>query len=348
MSGDPRIRRTSMMSDFHRSISVPGNLNSMIPATQNPQTEGLTKPSASILNRNPLFQSKPPKFEPLGKPIAKSIYEGTISSSTGFSGPGTEAAAVAARKKEAEAKQKKLEDGLKVSEHEINMFKNELNHLENELQKIGSRTKRYEEEEVDEKADLNLSVSADEISKMRATQIIKLKEKRYQKLGKPRPKYEWQKILYENKKTAKESHKKLVSLGPLYQIPKYTQPMDIPNIQNILLENQRKMKYLVPFLAKRKRADYKRKKYLTMNYREEQAQYMAQIKSYEKTAKERMTQVTRFWEKFFPEVRRQRENNEKDNRMRRLAFDWSDAWAKNQDKIKRPRLNDDEMDVFER
>merc|ERR1711972_730751 len=242
-------------------------------------------------------------------------------------------------------KQKKLEEGIKSAEQEIKCFTNELNKLEYELQQISTRNRRYEEEENEEKADLNLSVSNDEIFKMKASQIIKLKEKRYQKLGKPRPKYEFQKILYENKKIARESHKKLVSLGPLYQIPKYTQPIDIPNIQNILIENQNKMKYLVPFLAKQKRAEFKRKKYLTMNYREEQAQYMAQIRSYEKTTKERMAQVTKFWEKFFPEVRKQREINEKDNRSRRLLFDWSDAWAKNQDKIKRPRIqSDDEMD----
>merc|ERR1711884_262425 len=201
MSTDPRLRRNSMLSDFNRSMSVPSNINSMIPQN-NPQNQessqnSLSKPSASILNRNPLFQSKPqPIHSSLIKPISKSIYEGTISSSTGFSGPGTEAAAVAARKKEAEAKQKKLEDSLKKAENQITTYKNDLNHLENDLQNITKRIKRYEEEEMDEKADLNLSVSAEEILKMNPSQIIKLKEKRYQKLGKPRPKYEWQKILY--------------------------------------------------------------------------------------------------------------------------------------------------------
>ena len=357
-----------------------------------------------------------------GTGFSKSIYEGTISTDTGFSGPGTIAAAEEAKRQKNEQQRAELLASINSIDSEISQIDKELQMYQSKFKTLKERIEEYEEErneenEGDKAEDLNLSSIAEStctgrssgggggrVRQMSATsatgmglighsqgmgssigsasgnifssmdgmplddmttnaatcassitdpqgppnqdmhilptdqdpnllnpeastcnatgsissestiptfkpnektlndkrsEFLKKKERVYNKIGKPRSKFEWQKILFANRKTAKESHNKLLDrFGPAYKFPKYMQPCDIPNYYKVLLDTKKNMGNLVQFLARKKRAEYKRHKYMAMSYREKQSQYMSQLRAYEEKSKGLEFSKKNFFENF--------------------------------------------------
>merc|ERR1712000_342835 len=99
------------------------------------------------------------------KPFSKNIYEGTISTDTGFSGPGTIAAAEEASRKKIIAHRDEMMTNIGTVDSEIKQITTELQILNQKFNQINERIKLYEEEEKENNeeidTDLNLSSIAE-------------------------------------------------------------------------------------------------------------------------------------------------------------------------------------------
>ncbi|XP_015793204.1 nuclear receptor corepressor 1 [Tetranychus urticae] len=122
-----------------------------------------------------------------------------------------------------------------------------------------------------------------------------------------------QHIYSENRKKARESHATLYKLGPKFDLPLYNQPSDSPvyhkNIEKFKTFKPRLIKYF-----KRRHEERKaREKYLLETYDRLMSEWLKKLEKSEcnpsKKAKDNKTRE--FFEKQFPELRKQREDRER-------------------------------------
>ncbi|GIY37536.1 nuclear receptor corepressor 1 [Caerostris extrusa] len=121
-------------------------------------------------------------------------------------------------------------------------------------------------------------------------------------------------IIYsENKNKAEESHAVLEKLGPKVQIPMYNQPCDTA----VYYENKRKFHLfrnrLVKCFKKRHRERELREKHLTDTY----SKFMQEWKTFNRflISRAKDAKLREFFEKQFPELKKQREDKERISRV---------------------------------
>lgn len=122
-----------------------------------------------------------------------------------------------------------------------------------------------------------------------------------------------QKIYAENRKKAQNAHCKLDLLGSKVEFPLYNQPSDSPMYK----ENQRKhvsfKRRLLEYFKKRHVEKETRNSYLTETYSKLMQEWLRKVEKVESGAKRKAKEAKNreFFEKVFPELRKQREDKER-------------------------------------
>ncbi|KAF5285140.1 hypothetical protein FQA39_LY16829 [Lamprigera yunnana] len=126
-----------------------------------------------------------------------------------------------------------------------------------------------------------------------------------------------QKIYAENRKRAQNAHAKLDSLGTKLEFPMYNQPLD----SSLYQENWRKhvgfKKRLLEYFKKRHVEKESRNSYLTETYSKLMQEWLRKVDKIESGVKRKAKEAKNrdFFEKVFPELRKQREDKERFNRV---------------------------------
>ncbi|XP_059487311.1 nuclear receptor corepressor 2 isoform X2 [Neocloeon triangulifer] len=126
-----------------------------------------------------------------------------------------------------------------------------------------------------------------------------------------------QKIYAENRKKATISHDMLDKLGPKVDLPLYNQPSDM----TIIHENKKRHQIFRKSLIEHLRQEYNdrrtRENYLGQHYACQQAGWAKKVERIENSAKKRAKDAKsrETFEKVFPELRKQREDKERFNRV---------------------------------
>lgn len=122
-----------------------------------------------------------------------------------------------------------------------------------------------------------------------------------------------QKIYAENRKKAQNAHAKLDALGPKVDWPMYNQPSDAP----VYHENKRKnvafKRRLLEYFKKRHTEKETRNTYLTETYSKLMQEWLRKVDKIESSTKRKAKEAKNreFFEKVFPELRKQREDKER-------------------------------------
>ncbi|KRT86345.1 hypothetical protein AMK59_1175, partial [Oryctes borbonicus] len=126
-----------------------------------------------------------------------------------------------------------------------------------------------------------------------------------------------QKIYAENRKKAQSAHATLDSLGPKVEWPIYNQPSDAP----VYLENKRKQlaykRRLLEYFKKRHVEKDTRNSHLIVTYSKMMQEWHRKVDKTESSSKRKTKEAKNreFFEKVFPELRKQREDKERFNRV---------------------------------
>ncbi|CAB3362401.1 Hypothetical predicted protein [Cloeon dipterum] len=126
-----------------------------------------------------------------------------------------------------------------------------------------------------------------------------------------------QKIYAENRKKATVSHAMLDKLGPKVDLPLYNQPSDM----TIIHENKKRHQIFSKSLIEHLRQEYNdrrsREDYLASVYACQQTAWVKKVERIENSAKKRAKDAKsrETFEKVFPELRKQREDKERFNRV---------------------------------
>lgn len=126
-----------------------------------------------------------------------------------------------------------------------------------------------------------------------------------------------QKIYAENRKKAQAAHALLDSLGAKVDWPIYNQPSDT----SVYHENKRKhltfKRRLLEYFKKRHSEKETRENYLTQTYSKLMQEWLRKVDKVESSQKRKAkeTKNREFFEKVFPELRKQREDKERFNRV---------------------------------
>lgn len=126
-----------------------------------------------------------------------------------------------------------------------------------------------------------------------------------------------QKIYAENRKKAQAAHSLLDSLGPKVDWPIYNQPSDT----SVYHENKRKhqtfKRRLLDYFKKRHTEKEARENYLTQTYSKLMQEWLRKVDKIESSQKRKVKEGKNreFFEKVFPELRKQREDKERFNRV---------------------------------
>lgn len=126
-----------------------------------------------------------------------------------------------------------------------------------------------------------------------------------------------QKIYAENRKKAVAAHTLLGSLGPKVDWPIYNQPSDT----SVYHENKRKhqifKRRLLEYFKKRHTEKEARETYLTQTYSKMMQEWLRKVDKIESSQKRKAKEAKNreFFEKVFPELRKQREDKERFNRV---------------------------------
>lgn len=122
-----------------------------------------------------------------------------------------------------------------------------------------------------------------------------------------------QKIYAENRKKAQMAHSQLDTLGPKVDWPIYNQPSDAP----VYHENKRRhvsfKKRLLEYFKKRHAERESRENYLTETYSKLMQEWLRKVDKIESSQKRKAKEAKNreFFEKVFPELRKQREDKER-------------------------------------
>ncbi|KAG5892507.1 hypothetical protein JTB14_034506 [Gonioctena quinquepunctata] len=126
-----------------------------------------------------------------------------------------------------------------------------------------------------------------------------------------------QKIYAENRKKAQNAHAQLDTLGPKVEWPLYNQPSDAPIYQ----ENKRKhmafKRRLLDYFKQRHTEKESRNNFLTETYSKMMQDWLRKVDKIESSTKRKAKEAKNreFFEKVFPELRKQREDKERFNRV---------------------------------
>ncbi|XP_022086194.1 nuclear receptor corepressor 1-like isoform X2 [Acanthaster planci] len=123
-------------------------------------------------------------------------------------------------------------------------------------------------------------------------------------------------IYAENRRKAEAAHKMLANLGPGNDLPMYNQPSDSEQYQENLKTNLEMRRKLILFFKRRNSARKMRERYLCQRYDylfDKWEKRMEQLENNPKR-KAKDAKVREYFEKQFPEIRKQREQQERFSR----------------------------------
>ncbi|XP_076255294.1 nuclear receptor corepressor smrter isoform X3 [Rhynchophorus ferrugineus] len=126
-----------------------------------------------------------------------------------------------------------------------------------------------------------------------------------------------QKIYAENRKKAQSAHAQLDSLGPKVQRPLYNQPTDTTVFHENNRRNVMNKKRLLEYFKKKHSNKYARNNQLTGTYSKLMQEWLRKVDKVESSTKRKVKEAKNreFFEKVFPELRKQREDKERFNRV---------------------------------
>lgn len=122
-----------------------------------------------------------------------------------------------------------------------------------------------------------------------------------------------QKIYAENRKRAQTAHAELDQLGPKVYWPIYNQPSDT----DVYHENKRKhvdfKKHLLEYFKRRHAEKHGRNQFITETYSKLMQEWLRKVEKIECSTKRKGKEAKNreFFEKVFPELRKQREDKER-------------------------------------
>lgn len=126
-----------------------------------------------------------------------------------------------------------------------------------------------------------------------------------------------QKIYAENRKKAQLAHEALSALGPPIELPLYNQPSDVEICKEIIHRHQSFKSRLLLHLKKYKPERAARNTALVEKYAQLSQEWLRRVEKIEASAKRKAKEAKNreFFEKVFTELRKQRENKERLNRV---------------------------------
>ncbi|XP_050513281.1 uncharacterized protein LOC114330824 isoform X1 [Diabrotica virgifera virgifera] len=126
-----------------------------------------------------------------------------------------------------------------------------------------------------------------------------------------------QKIYAENRKRAQNAHAQLDSLGPNVEWPLYNQPSDAPVYNENKRRNASFKRRLLDYFKKKNNEKESRNLYLTDTYSRMMQEWLRKVDKIELSTKRKAKEMKNreFFEKIFPELRKQREDKERFNRV---------------------------------
>lgn len=126
-----------------------------------------------------------------------------------------------------------------------------------------------------------------------------------------------QKIYAENRKKAQTAHALLDTLGPKVEWPIYNQPSDTTVYHENKRRHQTFKRRLLEYFKKRHADKESREGYLTQTYSKLMQEWLRKVDKIESSQKKKAKEAKNreFFEKVFPELRKQREDKERFNRV---------------------------------
>ncbi|KAG8200653.1 hypothetical protein JTE90_022274 [Oedothorax gibbosus] len=181
---------------------------------------------------------------------------------------------------------------------------NNINRVDKEINELDAQTKRLEAK----KKAIEEEASKPTVSKGTTKDACPVESKQMSMA---------QIIYSENRNKAQDSHKILEKLGPKVEIPMYNQPSDT----GLYHENKRKHHFfrsrLVKCFKRRHKERSMREKHLTESYSKLQQEWLKKLEKKENNSakKAKDAKLREFFEKQFPELKKQREDKERISRV---------------------------------
>ncbi|KAG8450414.1 hypothetical protein GDO86_002901 [Hymenochirus boettgeri] len=143
-------------------------------------------------------------------------------------------------------------------------------------------------------------------------------------------------IIYdENRKKAEEAHKILEGLGPKVELPLYNQPSDTKVYHENIKTNQVMRKKLILFFKRRNHARKQREQNICQRYDQLMEAWEKKVDRIENNPrrKAKETKTREYYEKQFPEIRKQREQQERFQRVGQRGAGLSATIARSEHEI---------------
>ncbi|XP_078786527.1 nuclear receptor corepressor 1 isoform X9 [Oryzias latipes] len=143
-------------------------------------------------------------------------------------------------------------------------------------------------------------------------------------------------IIYdENRKKAEEAHKILVNLGPKVELPLYNQPSDTKVYHDNIKTNQVMRKKLILFFKRRNHARKQREQKICQRYDQLMEAWEKKVERMENNPrrKAKESRTREYYERQFPEIRKQREQQERFQRVGQRGTGLSATIARSEHEI---------------
>ncbi|XP_051530915.1 nuclear receptor corepressor 1-like isoform X5 [Myxocyprinus asiaticus] len=143
-------------------------------------------------------------------------------------------------------------------------------------------------------------------------------------------------IIYdENRKKAEEAHKILEGLGPKVELPLYNQPSDTKIYHDNIKTNQMMRKKLILFFKRRNHARKQREQKICQRYDELMTEWEKKVERMENNPrrKAKESRTREYYERQFPEIRKQREQQERFQRVGQRGTGLSATIARSEHEI---------------
>ncbi|XP_068186569.1 nuclear receptor corepressor 1 isoform X2 [Antennarius striatus] len=143
-------------------------------------------------------------------------------------------------------------------------------------------------------------------------------------------------IIYdENRKKAEEAHKILEGLGPKVELPLYNQPSDTKVYHDNIKTNQIMRKKLILFFKRRNHARKQREQKICQRYDQLMEAWEKKVERMENNPKRKAkeSRTREYYERQFPEIRKQREQQERFQRVGQRGTGLSATIARSEHEI---------------
>ncbi|KAG7224472.1 hypothetical protein INR49_014996 [Caranx melampygus] len=143
-------------------------------------------------------------------------------------------------------------------------------------------------------------------------------------------------IIYdENRKKAEEAHKILEGLGPKVELPLYNQPSDTKVYHDNIKTNQVMRKKLILFFKRRNHARKQREQKICQRYDQLMEAWEKKVERMENNPrrKAKESRTREYYERQFPEIRKQREQQERFQRVGQRGTGLSATIARSEHEI---------------